>query len=98
MLPSNFIVSSVGSSKSYLVLNVIVLILNVILFSVLFTNALIGGLPVSALYFLMVYSEKYWISDPEYEPSGNSNLSFHVGVNILNLLFSYDAAILFFHV
>ena len=30
------------------------------------------------------------MSDAKYDPSGNSNSSFHVGVDILNLLFSYD--------
>ena len=32
----------------------------------------------------------YSKSDIEYDPSGNSNLSFHVGVDILNLLFLCD--------
>ena len=30
------------------------------------------------------------MSDTEYDPSGNSNSSFHVGADILNLLFLYD--------
>ena len=38
-----------------------------------------------------------WISDAEYDPSGNSNFSFHVGTDILNLLFFYDFFI-FYHV
>ena len=40
--------------------------------------------------FLMIYSKLSWISDIEHDPSGNSNLSFHVGTDILNLLFLYD--------
>ena len=34
-------------------------------------------------------SPLYWISDTEYGPSGNSNLSCHVWADILNL-FLYD--------
>ena len=30
------------------------------------------------------------MSDTEYDPSGNSKSSFHVGADILNLLFWYD--------
>ena len=34
-----------------------------------------------------------WVADIEFDPSGNSNLSFHAGADILNLLllceFSY---------
>ena len=37
------------------------------------------------------------MSDIEYDPSGSSNSSFHVGADILNLLFLYDFYI-FFHV
>ena len=33
--------------------------------------------------------KKSSISDTEYDPSGNSNLSFHVGADILNL-FLYE--------
>ena len=36
------------------------------------------------------------MSDTEYDPSGNSNLSFHVGADILNLLLSYKI-FMFFH-
>ena len=39
--------------------------------------------------FLIVFKnilKKIWISDAEYDPSGNSNLSFYVGADILNLL------------
>ena len=31
-----------------------------------------------------------WISDTKYDPLGNSNLSFHVLVDVLNLLFLYN--------
>ena len=31
----------------------------------------------------------------EYDPSGNSNSSFHVGADILSLLFLYDFLIFF---
>ena len=37
------------------------------------------------------------MSDVEYDPSGNSNSTFHVVADILNLLFLYDFFI-FFHV
>ena len=30
------------------------------------------------------------MSDTEYEPFGNSNLSFHVGADIFNLLLLYE--------
>ena len=30
------------------------------------------------------------MSNTEYDPSGNSNLSFHVGADILNLLFLFE--------
>ena len=36
-------------------------------------------------------------NDIEYDPSGNSNSSFHFRADILNLLFLYDFLI-FFHV
>ena len=35
------------------------------------------------------------IFDAEYEPSGNSNLSFHVGADILNLLLFYELFMFF---
>ena len=37
--------------------------------------------------FFDIYSKKSWISDLEYDPSSMSNSSFHVGADILNLLF-----------
>ena len=37
------------------------------------------------------------MSDTEYDPSGNSNLSFHVGADILNSLLLYEF-FMFFHV
>ena len=36
------------------------------------------------------------MSDIEYDPSGNSNSSFHVGADILNLLLLYEH-FMFFH-
>ena len=44
-----------------------------------------------------MYSKKSGTSDTDYDSSGNSNSSFHVGPGILNLLFLYDFFI-FFHV
>ena len=40
---------------------------------------------------------QYFLNDTEYDPSGNSNLSFHIGADILNLLLSY-VLFMFFHV
>ena len=37
------------------------------------------------------------MSDTEYDPSGNSNSSFDVGIDILSLLFLYDFFV-FFHI
>ena len=37
------------------------------------------------------------MSDTEYEPTDNSNSSFHVGADILNLLLLYEL-FMFFHV
>ena len=37
------------------------------------------------------------MSDTEYDTSGNSNSSFHVGADILNLLFLYYIIILFLY-
>ena len=37
------------------------------------------------------------MSDTEYDPFGNSSLSFHVGADILNLLLLYKL-FMFFHV
>ena len=37
------------------------------------------------------------MSDIEYDPSGSSNSSLHVGADILNLLFLYEL-FMFFHV
>ena len=34
--------------------------------------------------------KKAWISNTEYDPSDNSNSSFHAGADISNLLFLYD--------
>ena len=61
-----------------------------ILFSILFTYVLIGRLSVTVSYFLMIHSKYLWISDTDYDTSGNSNLLFHVGADMLNLLFLYN--------
>ena len=62
VLLSNFTISGVKCSREGLIL-----ILNVILFSILFTYIFTEGSPVTALYFLMVYSKYSWISDTEYD-------------------------------
>ena len=67
------------------------------LFSVLFTYIFIEKLLATFLCFLRVFSKYCGIPDTEFDPSGNSNFSFHVGVGLLNLLFLYDFFI-FFHV
>ena len=45
----------------------------------------------------MIYSKEFGISDTEYDPTSNSNLSFHADLGILNLLLLYDFLV-FFHV
>ena len=67
-----------------------------ILFSILFTNILIEGLTVFSQCFLNICPKWSWISDIECEPSSNLNSLFHVGGNILNLLFFYDFFIFFY--
>ena len=42
-------------------------------------------------------SKLSWIADTEYDQSGNSSSSIHVGPDIWNLVFLYDF-ILFLHV
>ena len=84
VLPRNFIVLGVKSSRCYLVL-----ILNVILFSILFIYILIDGLSKFSPCFLRIYSKESWISDIKYDLSGNSNTSFYVGADTLNLLLLY---------
>ena len=66
--------------------------LNVILFSILFMYILIEELSVFSSCFLRNIQNNL-----EYDPPGNSNTPFHVGADILNLLFLYDFFI-FFHV
>ena len=51
----------------------------VILFCIWFTYILIKGLSVTALCFWWS-----WISDSEYDPSDNSDSSFHVGAHLVN--------------
>ena len=80
VLPNNFIVSGVKSSRLYPFL-----ILNITVFSILLTYICPDGLLISSPWFFEIYSKQSWISDTEYDTSGNSNLSFHVGADILNL-------------
>ena len=46
----------------------------------------IGAFSPIVSCFLIIYSIKSCISDILYDPSGKSNVSFHVGADILNLL------------
>ena len=41
--------------------------------------------------------KKSWISDTEYNPPDNLNSSFHVGADVLNLLFLYDFLFVYMH-
>ena len=68
----------------------VVLILNVIIFSILFKYILIERLSVFYSCFLNIYSKLFWMSNIEYDPSGNSNYSSSAGADILNSLFSYE--------
>ena len=61
-----------------------------ILFSILFTYIIIDELSIFSPCFLRYTQKKSWISDVEYDLSGNSTLSFHVGADILHLLLLYD--------
>ena len=72
-------VSGVESSKIYLAL-----IINVILLLVLLTYVFIGGLLLVISCFLMPHSKKSWISAIGCKPL---NSLFHVGADVLNLLF-----------
>ena len=38
-------------------------------------------------YVFKIYPKWSWITDIEYDPSGNSKYSYHVGADILNLSF-----------
>ena len=66
-----------------------------ILFSILLTYVCSDGLPIFSPCFFKMYSKKSWISVTEYDASGNSNLSFHVGADILNLLLLYELFYIF---
>ena len=77
-----FFISGVTSSKNYPVL-----ILNVILFSNLLMCILIEELIVFSSSFFSIYLKQSWISDKECDLSGNSISLFHIGADILNLLF-----------
>ena len=87
MLSSNLIVSGANCSRQYPVF-----ISDMIFFSSLYTYFVIEGLSVFSLCFL-----RYCIYDIEYDPSCNSNSSFHVRADILNLLFLYGL-FTFFHI
>ena len=57
-------------------------------FTALFTYIFIEALPATMSYFLKyIQNNCEYLSDTGYDPSGNSNSSFHIGVDILNLLF-----------
>ena len=58
-----------------------------ILFSILVMFMFIEGLTVFSQCFFNVYSKYSWTFDVEYDPSDNSNSSFHGEAEILNLLF-----------
>ena len=88
MRSSNFIVWGIKSWGWFPFL-----ILNVILFSILFMYIFIRGLSVNASRFLIIYSKYSWISDTEYEPSGNWNSSFQVGADTLILAFLWIVCI-----
>ena len=75
VLPSNFIISGIWISWKYSVL-----ILNAILFSIVFTYIVIEGLLLSLIFPLCsfnIYSKHSWLSNTEYDPSGNSNSPSH---------------------
>ena len=48
------------------------------------------------MFFLYLYSKYCWISDTEYDPSGDSKSSFKVGADIVNLLLLYDFFVFFY--
>ena len=56
--------------------------LNVILFSILLTYICIEGLSIFSLYFFKIYPKQSSIFYTEYDPSVNSNSSFHVGAYV----------------
>ena len=47
------------------------------------------------ILLLMDYNILAWISYIEYDPSGNSNSSFHVGDDTFNVLFLYNLFMFF---
>ena len=55
------------------------------MFSNLFRCILLGGLSVTGLCFPMTLSKQFWVSDKEYDLSGNWNLSIHVEDDNLNV-------------
>ena len=53
-------------------------------------------IPMFSPCFFKIYSKYSWIFDTEHDPSGNSNLSFHVGADNLNLLLLYKLFMFFY--
>ena len=70
-------------------------ILHVILFAVIFTYIIIEGLSVPVQCFFKICLKYSWISETEYDPSGDSNSSFYVGADILDLLCLHDFFFIF---
>ena len=90
VFPSNLVVSGVNNPKLYPSL-----ISNVTLFSILFIYICTDGLSVFSPCFFKIYSKYSWIFDTDYNQSGKSKLSFHVGADIINLLLLYELFMLF---
>ena len=80
LLSSNFIVWGVKSSCFKF--NQILLY-----FQLLLIYIWIGSLSVIVSCFLIMHWKYLWLTDREYDLSSNSDPSFYVGANILNLLF-----------
>ena len=57
---------------------------NMFLLSILFTYIFIRGLSATVSCCLLICSQQSWISDTEHDPSGNLNLLFYVGADVLN--------------
>ena len=70
------------------------------LFSISFTSIFIERLFLALMFslcFFNIQSKYSEISNTEHDPSGHSNSSFHVGADILNLLFLHDFFIFSMH-
>ena len=66
-------------------------------FCILFTHFDIEGLSATVSCSLIMHSKYCKISDTEYDSSNNSSFSFHVGPDILNLLF-WNNVFIFLHI